>query len=131
MKRNTLQKEIIINTIKKYGHLTKEDVIEIVLQEYPSISASTVYRNLLSLQEDCIIRKCSVDNIGYVYEYIHDQHDHFICINCGFIKDIPKIDKSLIIGNNKNINEILKNYQVNYHQINYYGLCDKCKDKKE
>jgi len=126
MKRNTLQKEIIINTIKKYGHLTKEQAISIILNEYPSISASTIYRNLLSLKDDGIIRECSIDNIGSVYEFIHDIHDHFVCEKCGFIKDIEKIDKKIIFGNN---NSELDKYQINYYQINYYGLCDKCIEK--
>jgi len=129
MKRNTLQKEIIVNTIKKYGHLTKEQTISIILNEYPSISASTVYRNLVSLKEDGIIRECSIDGVGSVYEFIHDVHDHFVCERCGYIEDIQKMDKEIIFGNNNYVNN---KYQINYYQINYYGLCDECinKDKE-
>ncbi len=126
MKRNTIQKEIIINTIKKHGHLTKEELINIILNDYPSISASTIYRNLFSLKEDEIIRECSIDNLGSIYEVIFDEHDHFICNSCGMIKDIPKVDKNIIIGNN--IKEI-NSFKINYYQINYYGVCDICLNK--
>lgn len=128
MKRNTLQKEIIINTIKKHGHLTKEEVIGLIIKDYPSISVSTVYRNLESLKEDNVLRECSINGIGYVYEFIHDTHDHFICEKCRRIIDIPKVSDNLDFIKNEEVSSKLKEYVVKYHQINYYGICEKCRN---
>ena len=56
MKRNTIQKEIILNTVKKLAcHVTSETVYDYIHKKNPHISKSTVYRNLRSVADDHLI----------------------------------------------------------------------------
>ena len=56
MKRNTVQREIILKTLQKFDtHPTVEEVYLEVHKSHPTISKVTVYRNLRQLAEDGLV----------------------------------------------------------------------------
>ncbi|MHC4758646.1 MAG: Fur family transcriptional regulator, partial [Planctomycetota bacterium] len=56
----------------------------------------------------------------------HEHHDHLICIKCGNFKEIhsPKLEKIQ--------EELVKRqgYVQEYHKLDIFGLCPKCKKKR-
>ena len=65
--RNTKQKTLILSIIEKYGHLTIEQIKNLLEDE--NVSIATIYRNLNILTEEGKIKKVCSDNIT-VYETI-------------------------------------------------------------
>jgi Fur family ferric uptake transcriptional regulator len=61
------------------------------------------------------------------FELIHkeEHHDHLVCENCGRIiefvhKGIEKFQKDIAKRHN---------FQVNSHELQLFGVCDRCRKK--
>jgi Fur family peroxide stress response transcriptional regulator len=126
-KRNTIQRQLVLNAVKKLDiHATAEQVYEYVAKEHSTISKATVYRNLSQMAESGEIL-----NIGNFwgsthYDHILHKHYHFVCEECGSVFDIDsffsEIDKQ--IAN-------MEGFEVKSHNLIFSGLCLKCRLKKE
>ena len=113
--RNTKQKSIILSTIDKHGHLTIEELMELIKDE--NISIATIYRNLNMLALEGKIKKIYSDD-KVMYETIKLDHYHFECTCC---KKVYDIDPSLIkININHSITAVAKK------TLFLYGICTDC-----
>ena len=119
--RNTKQKTTILNAIDTYGHVTVEELKEILHNNNEDVSIATIYRNLNILAEEGKIKKVFSEDKA-VYETIKKTHYHFECQLCHKIIDI---DPSLI---NININHSITG--VTKKDLFLYGICDECKNKE-
>ena len=120
--RNTKQKTSILNAIDTYGHVTVEELKEILHNNNEDVSIATIYRNLNTLAEEGKIKKVFSEDKA-VYETIKKTHYHFECQLCHKIIDI---DPTLI---NIKINHSITG--VTKKDLFLYGICDECKNKKE
>ena len=118
--RNTHQKCKIYNTIDKNGHLTVEELINILKDEKDDMSLSTIYRNLTILTEEKKIKKI-YSNYKTMYETIKEDHYHFECLKCHNVIDIDK--NKITIKINQSDIDVIKN------DLFLYGICNKCKNK--
>ena len=118
--RNTKQKNIILSTIDNYGHITVDDLINVLKESNADISIATIYRNLNILTEEKKIKKIHTENYT-MYETIKSTHYHFECEQCHKVIDI---DPSLI---NIKINYSIAG--VNKKDLFLYGLCNNCISK--
>lgn len=127
MNNYSKQREIILKIIKENRmHPTAEDIYKLVIQREPKISKSTVYRNIHILAEQGNIRKITMSSGADRFEYVHKDHQHIVCENCGKIIDFCYDFK--IVEIEKNINNQLKN-NFEVKNIVLYGMCEKCKSK--
>ena len=88
MKNYSRQREEIIKMIKKLGnHPMAEQIYFAVKQEDPSISRSTVYRNLNDLVMNNVLLKIPMNYGNDRYECFDEKkaHGHIICSKCGKI----------------------------------------------
>ena len=116
--RNTKQKNTILSAIDNYGHLTVEELFDILKDE--NVSTATIYRNLNILTLEGKIKKVSTAD-KVVYETIKQTHYHFECTCCHQIIDI---DPSKIkVSINHSVANVAKK------DIFLYGVCDNCKTK--
>ena len=124
--RNTVQRQIILDTLKKMNaHPTIDKIYTVIYEYHPSISKTTVYRNLRQLAASGIIRQVSFPDGLERYDERMEQHYHFICKNCGSIIDI---EIEYLAGINDTVQ--LKYYvQVDEHDVVFSGICLKCKNK--
>jgi len=123
MQRKTLQRQIILDTvIKLKTHPAIEEVYTGIQKEYPSISKTTVYRNLRQLAENGAIREVSLPNDIERYDSRTDQHYHFRCRNCGIVFDI---DIEYMTGINSAVQKMY-GFQVDNHELVFLGVCSKC-----
>ncbi|MCL2833629.1 MAG: transcriptional repressor [Treponema sp.] len=128
MQRNTLQRQIILDVLKKLKtHPTVEDIYAEIQKEYPSISKTTVYRNLRQLAKNKLIRAVSLQDGLERYDSHAEMHYHCRCKNCGKIFDVeieyvPGIDEL-----------VHKKYgfQVDEHDIVFMGTCTECGKKRK
>jgi len=128
--RNTLQRQIVSDAIAHCPpHFAIEDLYSIIKEEYPSISKTTVYRNLRLLSKSGSIRQVVLHDGLERYERNSPFHYHFKCRTCDGIFDI---DHALLFQLDLDkINELVEAsyaFTVEQHYILLNGLCDVCKD---
>ncbi len=117
IRRNTLQKEIVIKTIQDIDkHATADEIFLYINKIHPSISRATIYRNLNILVEEGLITRVDIPNSPTYFDKRLDKHHHLKCIKCGLIHDIDI-----------NIPD-LENCGMEY-DIYFKGICPKCKEK--
>ena len=123
----TPQRLIIYKKLKEMGgHLTVEDIYDVIKDEIPSISISTIYRTLKYFEEKGLIFSMPAfrDYGVTIFDSNEKPHHHFICKSCGGIWDIPQEGiktevKEKVPGTYEMVSVVIK------------GICDKCKKKGE
>lgn len=124
MNNYSKQREIVLSVFKESFHPTAEEVYEKVHEKDPTISKSTVYRNLGVLLDNDVIRKVKVLDGPDRYDSIGKVHYHVICKNCGTVFDFM-----YRFENDKLESEIRNQTGVktDVDSITLYGICEKCK----
>ena len=121
--RNTVQRQIVLHAVQKlHIHPTVEDVYQEIQKEHPTISKSTVYRNLHQLAENNEIRLVLLPNSPERFDARLPHHYHFKCKVCG---DVIDVDMDYLCA----INETVRTsygFQVEDHDVIFKGLCPKC-----
>jgi Fe2+ or Zn2+ uptake regulation protein len=124
MIRNTVQRQIVLNTLKKMDtHPTVEEVYQEIHKDHPTISKATVYRNLRQLAKNREIRQILLPDELERYDKRANQHYHFKCKNCGVFYDID-------IDYPKALDEAVRQkygFEVDEHDVLFRGICPKCR----
>lgn len=125
IQRNTVQRQLVLDALKKLSiHPTIEEIYAVIHNDHPSISKTTVYRNLRQLAAGGIIRQISLPDGLERYDGRAGQHYHFKCKNCGGILDI---DIEYLSGINDAV-QVKYGIQVDKHDVVFSGVCFKCKE---
>ena len=125
-KRNTWQKEVILNALKSNKvHPTINELYEIIKKEH-NIGKATVYRNINEMVDEGKVQKISSSDTCH-YDGDTSNHCHLICKECKKIVDI--FDRNV----NNLINTIEKEQDIEINQMHIVinGLCSLCKNKEE
>lgn len=106
-------------------HPTAEMIYNKIREEYPNISLGTVYRNLTLLVEmGEAVKVPSLDGCDH-FDGDTSGHYHFVCTECGAIKDID----AGVIGDLGELNERAnRNFDgtVEGSSVYFYGRCAEC-----
>ncbi len=125
-KRNTIQKSLIVESLHKLDHPTAEEIWQDISAKIPSISLTTVYRNLKQMVEDNSILAVTVDKGAIKYDSEIHPHAHFYCLSCGKIVDIPPS------GFVPKIPEgFLEEVEITKTELLLSGYCAECKIKEK
>lgn len=123
-RRLTKQRQLILDILKKdYSHPTAEQVYNQVRKKLPRISLATIYRNLNFLVKLGLIKELNLNDQVSRFDGQATEHDHFICYACHNVYDIPKYS-----FHKKHLSA--KKYTIGTFRLDYFGICDKCQDKK-
>ncbi len=126
IKRNTIQKDIIYNTVVMLkGHVTADEVYDTIKKQYPNISRGTVYRNLKILSEEAKIRRIEIPNGSDRFDFTTDEHYHIRCIKCDKVMDVDMdsiTDLKTLIKNSNGM-------KVLSYDILFSGICPDCQNK--
>jgi Fur family ferric uptake transcriptional regulator len=123
-KRITPQRSLLLQVIRQSkGHLDADEVYRLARERDPTISLSTVYRNLNMLKELGLISELHLDQEHHHYE-LKDatEHYHLICSGCG---QVVEFDSSLV-GDLMNQVSGEKDFLIERAHIDLVGLCAKC-----
>lgn len=86
-----LQIAAIINEI---GHASNVQILQILQQRYPDVSATTVHRATARLASRGELGIAPNDLNGAMrYDANTQPHDHFLCASCGMLKDVDIADQ--------------------------------------
>ena len=122
-KRYSRQRELIYEALRQTEqHPTAEMIYQWLKPANPSLSLGTVYRNLNLLVELGEIQKLRCGDGADHFDGDTSPHHHFICRECGCIKDLP-------LSDSENINQMAQQYvdgTVDSHITYFYGVCGDC-----
>lgn len=128
VRRNTIQKELILNAvITLKSHVSADDVYEYLSKDHPSISRGTVYRNLNLLSEEGKIRKVITSDGADIYDFSLHDHYHVRCVSCGNVSDV---DMDVLADMMSKIKD-KHGFEFYGCDIFFKGVCPDCLKQKE
>ena len=122
MYKNTEQKRIILDAFKKGYFPTADELLQKIRKSYPDYSRATLYRNLASFCESGELKKISVAGQTDRFTNNVDCNYHLVCEVCGKIEDLNM--PNAIQAPSK-----LLDYEIDYHELTFYGVCPNCQKK--
>jgi len=123
MQRNTVQRQIILDTLHNFTtHPTVDELYLEIHKSHPSISKTTIYRNLRQLAQGGQVGRVALPDDVERYDKRTDQHYHFQCKSCGELLDV---DIGYLDGINGSVQE-KHGFRVEEHDIVFRGLCPQC-----
>jgi len=127
--RLTPQRLAVLEVIKgNAGHITLNDILERLKPDYPSITASTVYRNLQWLVSVQLVAQTDLGGGCHIYEYIAGHpHHHLVCLCCRRVVDLPD---SFLDGLRQALREQY-GYIPRMEHFGLFGICPQCQDKSK
>lgn len=115
-------KAVLAVLAEKRCHLTAEEI----LSSLDNIGTATVYRALDHLTELGMIRKLSVGKKSAVYEYIRDQHAHFVCNRCGAVYDVPADLTGMVREASR-----CCGHRTEWAEVTARGICKACQPRQD
>jgi Fur family ferric uptake transcriptional regulator len=135
--RLTIPRQSILNVLSSTSkHLSAEEIYMAVHRLHPNIGLTTVYRTLELLVQMGLLSKYDFGDGRARYELFEGpkgirHHHHLVCTDCGRVIDYTDFidkEKELLSQTEKGLSKKF-NFKIKDHLIQFYGLCDRCKDK--
>ena len=115
---------MVLAALKKLNsHPTVDEVFAEVCIEHPSISKTTVYRNLRQLAGNNAIRQIFMADGLERYDCTTQRHSHFSCKKCSNIIDVH-------VDYFESMDELVRTkygFMVDEHNVMYSGICIDCR----
>jgi Fe2+ or Zn2+ uptake regulation protein len=121
-KRLTRPRRIILDVVRASdAHPSAFAVYREVRRRLPRVSLATVYRNLRMLAAEGVLSE-RADVAGMRFDGNTAPHDHFTCVTCGRIYDVPALD-----GPERPRLARRIGFEVLSRRIEFYGRCGACR----
>jgi len=126
-RRATKQRGVILGIVQaSHAHPDAEEVYRLAKKKIKSISLGTVYRNLRLLVADGMIREVSSSGKAIRYDGMLEDHEHFLCMKCGTIIDLPRRHALTAVQPR---NAALAGCKISDYRLDLFGLCPACVTK--
>lgn len=120
----TPQRLAIIQLMHQAGHITIDELYQMIREKFTSISLATLYKNVNTMLDVTLIREVKIAGQKTKYEIEKESHAHVVCKSCGELKDIAVDPLSLLqksmAGNHYKMDEV---------SIVISGICPECQKK--
>ncbi len=127
--RLTPQRMLIVSIIHDYkGHVTAEEVHARVVEQYPFVDISTVYRTLQLLKKLHLVSETDLGGGRVQYELAQGaRHHHLVCRRCGttFPLDDGLLEplRSQLLAKH--------DFEADMEHFAIFGVCKGCRGKGE
>ena len=122
----TPQRIAILEAIYKLdNHPTVEDIVNYIREDNPNIAKGTVYKVLVTLEENHLVNKVKTDKEVMRYDGVVNNHHHLYCSECDLIEDYYDEELDELLKNhfrNKNI----EGFKMEDIVLQIRGTFDKC-----
>ena len=128
-KRSGKRDRILDIFLKQEGHLSADDLFDVVRRAEPGIGRATVYRTLQWMVDANIARKVDFGEGRSRYEasYRHPRHFHLICTQCHRSSEFLSSD---IEGLMEEIASA-RGFAASRSVVQVYGVCEECRTGKK
>jgi Fe2+ or Zn2+ uptake regulation protein len=124
--RLTPTREQIVDVLAAAGPVT----IPEILGAQPGLAQSSVYRNLVVLEDAGVVHRIATADDFARYElaeHLTGHHHHLVCSNCGRVEDLPAtpaVERSVAAA----IEEAAQRagFRTEHHRLDLIGLCSNC-----
>jgi Fur family peroxide stress response transcriptional regulator len=130
--RSTMPRRVILDVVRATDtHPTAAFVFERVRRRLPRVSLGTVYRNLRRLAAEGFLQE-RVEATRLRFDPNVEPHDHFTCVPCGRIVDLPRRGGARrgraphSRGEHAHTTEQM-GLEVLHRRIELYGRCRDCR----
>ncbi len=124
-KRSTKRDRILNIFLRQKGHLSADDLCDLVRKEDPGIGRATVYRTLQWMVNAGIARKVDFGEGRSRFEpsYRHPRHFHLVCNVCHRSSEFLSSDVEALVE------EIAaaRNFDAAQTVIQVFGTCEECR----
>ncbi len=124
-KRSSKRDRIVDVFLRQDGHLTADDLVDLIRKEDQRISRATVYRTLAWMEAAGIARKVDFGEGRFRFEhsYRHPRHFHLICKNCNQSMEFLSSDIEQMIEEVADA----RAFTVSQVVVQLYGTCEACR----
>lgn len=106
------------------GHVSADDLVELVREAEPGVGRMTVYRTLDLLHELNLIRPIYHGTGAAHYVLMEDgHHHHLVCTAC---QRTIEFDDCVAQEISRALSDRF-NFQISGHLLEFYGLCPDCR----
>lgn len=123
--RRSSKRDLIVNVfLRQEGHLSADDLVDVIRSEDHEISRATVYRTLQWMVDAGIARKVDFGEGRFRFEhcYRHPRHFHLICKTCNRSYEFLSSDIERLIEEIASARDFAARQSV----VQIYGTCDAC-----
>lgn len=131
-RRLTRARRIILAVVRaSEAHPSAAMVYREVRRQLPRVSLATVYRNLRMLAAEGLLSE-RAHAAGMRFDGNTADHDHFTCVACGRIYDVPaagaRVSPRLTRGRR---NPVHAGFEVLSRRIEFHGRCRRCRRHRD
>jgi Fur family ferric uptake transcriptional regulator len=124
--KHSSKRDFIVNTfLRQEGHLSADDLVDLIRRQDSGISRATVYRTLQWMTDAGIARRVDFGEGRFRFEhsYRHPRHFHLICKSCNQSFEFLSSDIESLIE------EIAaaRNFEGKQSVVQIYGTCEECR----
>ena len=120
------KRDLIVNVfLRQEGHLTADDLYDLIKREDQKISRATVYRTLQWMEEAGIARKVDFGEGRFRFEhsYRHPRHFHLICKTCNRSFEFLSSDIEALLEDVA----AARNFTARQSILQIHGTCEACR----
>src|SRR5438477_2668586 len=116
---------IFLHQARQAGHLSADDLFDVVRREEPGIGRATVYRTLQWMVDADIARKVDFGDGRSRYEasYRHPRHFHLICTECHRSSEFLSSDVEALVEEVA----LARNFIGSQTVVQVFGACEECR----
>lgn len=124
--KRSSKRDLIVNVfLRQEGHLSADDLVDLIRHEDHRISRATVYRTLQWMVDAGIARKVDFGEGRFRFEhsYRHPRHFHLICKSCNQSFEFLSSDIEALIEEVATA----RDFEARQSVVQIYGTCDQCR----
>jgi Fur family ferric uptake transcriptional regulator len=124
-KRSSKRDQIVSVFRRQTGHLSADDLADLIRKDDHRISRATVYRTLQWMEEAGIARKVDFGEGRFRFEpaHRHPRHFHLICKNCNQSFEFLSSDIEALMEEVASARHFVAKQSV----VQIYGTCEDCR----
>jgi Fur family ferric uptake transcriptional regulator len=128
--RMTRQRQMVVETfLRSEGHLSTDELFELVRAQEKKIGYATVFRTLKALTDCGLARETDLADgrTRFEHHYKHPRHYHIICVECNraiefFSPELERVYESIV--SEYEFDPVSYRFQV-------FGVCSKCRTDQQ
>ena len=123
-KRSSKRELIVEIFLQQDGHLSADDLVDLIRKQDQKISRATIYRTLRWMVEAGVARKVDFGDGRFRFEhsYKHPRHFHLLCKTCNRSFEFLSSDIELLV---EEVAEA-RSFKTGHSVLQIHGTCEDC-----